>query len=267
MDFRFLKNHRFEFVGACHVRHDRECGGQFHVNDDTHLMHVTVGRARLLIFNQDREIRAGDVLAVPPFTRYAMRITPPFEMRNFHFKLWLEGGAMLEERARLPIVSRSTNFTETILKLKSMTETDVDGAERTLRGAALAHEIVAEHILEQGLVEVLSQTLDSRMIRLIERLRSMAANDFDARELARFCHLSESQMNRKFRESFKTSPRRFWERQRLRRVCATLKKTDKPLSEVADEHGFADQAHFSRWFKALAGVTPGRFRKARDMTF
>jgi AraC family transcriptional regulator len=34
-----------------------------------------------------------------------------------------------------------------------------------------------------------------------------------------------------------------------------------PLVEVALDAGFADQAHFSRVFKQVTGLTPGEYRK------
>ena len=37
----------------------------------------------------------------------------------------------------------------------------------------------------------------------------------------------------------------------------------RPLAEVADEVGFADQAHFTRVFKAASGLTPARYRALR----
>ena len=50
--------------------------------------------------------------------------------------------------------------------------------------------------------------------------------------------------------------------QRLRAECAAraLAETDRPLAQIALESGFYDQAQFSRIFKRLAGVTPGRYR-------
>jgi AraC-like DNA-binding protein len=35
----------------------------------------------------------------------------------------------------------------------------------------------------------------------------------------------------------------------------------RPLTEAALEAGFADQAHFTRTFKAAFGMTPGRYVK------
>jgi AraC family transcriptional regulator len=35
---------------------------------------------------------------------------------------------------------------------------------------------------------------------------------------------------------------------------------DKPLAEIASEAGFCDQAHFTRTFHKLTGLTPGQYR-------
>ena len=42
-----------------------------------------------------------------------------------------------------------------------------------------------------------------------------------------------------------------------------LDTTDRPLSAIAAEAGFADQAHLTRWFRRLTGVTPRAFRNTR----
>ncbi|MGC9452792.1 MAG: helix-turn-helix domain-containing protein [Oceanipulchritudo sp.] len=41
-----------------------------------------------------------------------------------------------------------------------------------------------------------------------------------------------------------------------------MRSTDKPISEISLECGFADQAHFSRSFKKQADLTPGQYRKS-----
>jgi AraC-like DNA-binding protein len=47
---------------------------------------------------------------------------------------------------------------------------------------------------------------------------------------------------------------------RLEWASVAIASTDDPLARVAADAGFADQSHFTRWFKRHRGVTPGRYR-------
>jgi AraC-like DNA-binding protein len=44
-------------------------------------------------------------------------------------------------------------------------------------------------------------------------------------------------------------------------VARAWLREPRPLAETAVEAGFADQAHFTRTFKAAFGMTPGRYVK------
>jgi AraC family transcriptional regulator len=48
---------------------------------------------------------------------------------------------------------------------------------------------------------------------------------------------------------------------RVEQARRDLLATDQPLSTIALATGFTDQAHFSRVFKQLTGLTPGAFRR------
>jgi AraC family transcriptional regulator len=79
--------------------------------------------------------------------------------------------------------------------------------------------------------------------------------------LACECGLSVSHFAKAFRQSFRTSPHRYLIVQRVERAKTLLVHSACPLSEVALQAGFADQAAFSRTFGAVVGTPPGQWRR------
>jgi AraC-like DNA-binding protein len=62
---------------------------------------------------------------------------------------------------------------------------------------------------------------------------------------------------------FGTSPHRYLLSRRLAFVQQRI-HLNRPLVEVAGDAGFADQAHFTRAFRAAFGLTPARYRALRS---
>jgi AraC-like DNA-binding protein len=72
--------------------------------------------------------------------------------------------------------------------------------------------------------------------------------------------LDRYQFARQFHAVYGTSPYRYSLMRRLDAARGWLRDA-RPLAESAVEAGFADQAHFTRTFKAAFGMTPGRYVK------
>lgn len=75
-------------------------------------------------------------------------------------------------------------------------------------------------------------------------------------ELAALTGLSEVQFSRAFKETTGTPPHRWLQEIRIRKAQEFLSSRDWPLTEVAAATGFADQAHLTRVFKRVTGLTP-----------
>jgi AraC-like DNA-binding protein len=84
-------------------------------------------------------------------------------------------------------------------------------------------------------------------------------------ELEAITGLSRYELARQFRLFYGTSPYRYLLMRRLDDVRVWIVR-GRPLSEVAFEAGFADQAHFSRTFKAAFGLTPTRYRALHGLS-
>jgi AraC-like DNA-binding protein len=81
-------------------------------------------------------------------------------------------------------------------------------------------------------------------------------------ELEAVTGLTRYDLARQFRLMCGTSPYRYLLMRRLDVAREQIARR-RPLGEVALDAGFADQAHFSRKFKAAFGLTPARYRALR----
>jgi AraC-like DNA-binding protein len=95
--------------------------------------------------------------------------------------------------------------------------------------------------------------------RAREFLDAEATRVVRSAELEAMTGLTRYDLARQFRLIYGTSPYRYLLMRRLMRGREQIAR-GQPLSAVAVDIGFADQAHFTRMFKAAFGLTPARYR-------
>ena len=79
--------------------------------------------------------------------------------------------------------------------------------------------------------------------------------------IARECGLSDSQFSRSFRRTTGLPPHQWLMQRRIERAKSLLTEGVLNLAQIGQECGFADQSHFTRTFTALAGASPGAWRR------
>jgi AraC family transcriptional regulator len=85
-------------------------------------------------------------------------------------------------------------------------------------------------------------------------------------DLARVTQFKRSKFNRIFNASFGCTPCQYVKRMRVARAQNLMIISSSPLSEIALECGFADQAHFSNCFRSVVGERPATWRAQRRMS-
>jgi AraC-like DNA-binding protein len=93
---------------------------------------------------------------------------------------------------------------------------------------------------------------------LARALRSDPALSIAAWAAARGLH--PGSVSRGFREVFGIAPARFRLVARAHTAVQSLRRTRVPLCDVAQDCGFADQAHMTRAVRALTALPPGQLR-------
>lgn len=95
---------------------------------------------------------------------------------------------------------------------------------------------------------------------VVRHLEEHLADPLSMAEMAKLAGLSPTQFNRRFRQLFGVAPTRFLHSLRIEKARQLLLRTQLNVGEIALETGYHDQSHFTRHFRRIAGMTPGRFR-------
>jgi AraC family transcriptional regulator len=97
--------------------------------------------------------------------------------------------------------------------------------------------------------------------RAAELLRENLDGRIRLKEVARECALSVSHFARSFKAAFGISTHQWLIRRRIEHAQGLLTQTATPIADIAVRSGFGDQAAFTRTFRRVAGVSPGRWRR------
>lgn len=109
---------------------------------------------------------------------------------------------------------------------------------------------------------VVPQRLDRAAItRVRESLMDNPSRRYRAADVERIAGMDRWSVARQFRAAFGTSPSRFRTMRQLQ-LARSLIVGGAALAEAAHAAGFADQAHFTRKFKAAYGLTPAAWSGA-----
>ncbi|WP_417684183.1 GlxA family transcriptional regulator [Roseibium sp.] len=137
-------------------------------------------------------------------------------------------------------------------------------------GAALAHDI-AEVSLYQNIrtgESVQRHDAEARTgianIKILDAVRIMDLHIEDplsCQQLALTVNLSPRQLERLFRRHFNCTPGQYYLRLRLETARDLLRRTGRPVLDVAIACGFASTSHFTKCYRERYGCTPTEERR------
>jgi AraC-like DNA-binding protein/ligand-binding sensor protein len=102
------------------------------------------------------------------------------------------------------------------------------------------------------------------ILRAMSYIRRNFTEKVSLEEVADEVSLSPTYFSRLFKEEAGQSFKVYLNDLRIGEAKNLLAETDLPLIEIASRVGFEDQSYFSRVFRNVVGISPGRFRRTSD---
>ena len=95
----------------------------------------------------------------------------------------------------------------------------------------------------------------------LEYIHQNYTNAITVREVACFCHCSESYINHIFKKNMRVNIKAYINKIRLEQSKEYLMNTSESISEIAIHVGFNDPNYFSNVFTKVCGFTPSEYKK------
>ena len=109
------------------------------------------------------------------------------------------------------------------------------------------------------------EQLNRRMLRSRDAIDRAWAHPLDIHGLARIACVSEAHFIRTFRATFGETPHRYLQRRRVERAMFMLRESDRSVTEISLEVGFASLGTFSRTFRDIVGRSPIDYRAKTEV--
>src|SRR4051794_30162421 len=107
-----------------------------------------------------------------------------------------------------------------------------------------------------------AEDLNRRMLRARDAMDRAYAEHLDVAAVAAVAHVSEAHFIRTFRAVFGETPHRYLQRRRVERSMFLLRETERSVTDVCFDVGFASLGTFSRTFSDIVGESPSDYRAA-----
>jgi AraC family transcriptional regulator len=147
---------------------------------------------------------------------------------------------------------------------RSKADTDYEATKRLVTEASLMLEL---HLARNAMCTPGQYGLRGLARWQIERVRAFIEEHLTegirVSDLSAIARSSPSYFSCAFKRSFGSSPHAFIMARRIQKAAEMMLNSEAPLSEIAINCGFADQAHFSRQFRKTMGYTPSIWRRER----
>lgn len=147
-------------------------------------------------------------------------------------------------------------FRESVSLDNFMLRSELLCLEEQLAGAKADTQRIT--VVENFLINRMTNTEPDKLVLAALALIHKSKGNIRIKELTEQLLISQSPLEKRFRQAVGTSPKKFTSIVRLKNVIQQYDNVNS-LTELGFEAGFYDQAHFIKEFKIFTGDTPEKF--------
>ncbi len=253
-----------------------------HIHDVYHLVLITKGTGTVHLQGSLVNVSAGDLLISSPLQAHDF-INSPGEDKEYSqvtFELIHEDGHSLQLPFHELLATWSgsecgrgerqvLSVEQTHLLQQFMETLVVCGMERKAgyEVAMMGELVKILNFLYQHLYAAEPSPLGRRPMQLIrEYLLTHYAKKITLEDLSRFTGLSANHISRSYRRLYGCGPIQALQQVRIHSAESMLKNTEIPIKTIAPLVGYDDLYFFSKCFKKLTGIAPGKYRRQFQST-
>jgi AraC-like DNA-binding protein/mannose-6-phosphate isomerase-like protein (cupin superfamily) len=238
-----------------------------HMHDVLTVIFVTSGAVQIESDDVSRNVTAGDLVVIGAHQVHAARPASRagWAMRSLHAPPHLFARADIEGGTSIgfsqPVFSSDRTAVSLFLDMHRRADADDDCRRHCDQIWAFVRWF-RRHIDAFEPYEVSRISLDPDLEHAKDLIVQAAFDSTLIDTIAKEAGISTFSLIRRFRNSYGLSPHA-WRMQLRTNEPARLLRSGLQLADVAANCGFADQAHMTRVFKKVYGVTPGQYSVAK----
>ena len=186
-----------------------------------------------------------------------------FPFKCYYIHMILESGPLYDLLMELPEffeTERAAMYRELFEEIIRCYDTLSVEGEILLQSRVL--ELIYTLGQDAAVLHANSARKSDRMIgKVVRYIKENLAEDLSLEQVAQTVHLSPIHFHNRFKAAVGKTLRDYVEEQRLKKAIGLLLATDRSLTEIALECGFASQSYFSYVFKRRMHQTPREYVK------
>jgi len=243
------------------------------------IKYFTKGSCVILCDDQSLAVKAGDAVVISPFQKhstYSTDLDCRYHLVNFdlHF---LQGGRLCDVDLNWLIpLQEGRLLCNRVFHEGDAVNTEIAGLFDALARSGKAHELSVKAAIYRLLATLIEshsfeteahggrrtpKQYDDALRPAFLYIEEHYGESITLEALARECNFNMKYFCRIFKQYTSQTAMEYVNQFRLHKAEVDLLSSKNSLSEIAEQNGFFDLSHFSRYYKKMRGYSPSQIRK------